>query len=289
MKLRARVAAPADAVWNALTDPAALRVWFAEHAEVDLPQRYEFWGRYTIEGSEPRQRLVEVGDKTLRYEWLGTTVDIAVTEQDGVSSVAVQQTGLPNAEEMLAQDQPLSLMHTFWALAMVNLADYAEGREITGRVDYTATSLRTEILISASPEDVYHSLVDEQTFSRWFGARMQMDHHIDGRWAFGGFDADPHPAKIVDIQPARKLAIAWNDGVVTSWELDGSEGKTRLTFVQSGFMDNGERGYGSWTGWLAGFADLRRLHEVADWRPTLSDVHLEGLDDDQLTYDRQGA
>ncbi len=42
-----RIQAPLKTVFHALTDPAEMRVWFAEHAEVDLPSRYEFWGRYT--------------------------------------------------------------------------------------------------------------------------------------------------------------------------------------------------------------------------------------------------
>jgi uncharacterized protein YndB with AHSA1/START domain len=44
---RIRIAAPPRAVHHALTDPAALQVWLAEHAEVDLPDRYQFWGRFT--------------------------------------------------------------------------------------------------------------------------------------------------------------------------------------------------------------------------------------------------
>src|SRR5215468_10849801 len=47
---RVRAMAPVKEVHHALTDAAALRVWLAEHAEVDLPHRYEFWGRYTPEG-----------------------------------------------------------------------------------------------------------------------------------------------------------------------------------------------------------------------------------------------
>ncbi|SDL89246.1 hypothetical protein SAMN05421874_1326 [Nonomuraea maritima] len=43
MTIRARVAAPVKEVRQALTDPAAMRVWLAEHAEVDLPERYAFW------------------------------------------------------------------------------------------------------------------------------------------------------------------------------------------------------------------------------------------------------
>ena len=45
MSLRVRLAAPIHAVRHALTDAAALRVWLAEHAEVDLPRTFAFWGR----------------------------------------------------------------------------------------------------------------------------------------------------------------------------------------------------------------------------------------------------
>ena len=56
----------------ALTDPAALRVWLAEHAEVALPDRYEFWGRYTPDGAEPHQRVLHADERTIRFAW---TVD----------------------------------------------------------------------------------------------------------------------------------------------------------------------------------------------------------------------
>ncbi|GAB3897314.1 hypothetical protein GCM10027612_53320 [Microbispora bryophytorum subsp. camponoti] len=53
MIVRVRLAAPVKEVRHALTDPAAMRVWLAEHAEADLPGRYAFWGRRTPEGDAP--------------------------------------------------------------------------------------------------------------------------------------------------------------------------------------------------------------------------------------------
>ena len=43
------IQATLDRVWTALTDPEALRVWFTEHAEVDLRPggAYRFWCRHT--------------------------------------------------------------------------------------------------------------------------------------------------------------------------------------------------------------------------------------------------
>src|ERR1041384_898253 len=127
-------------------------------------------------------------------------------------------------------------MITFWSLSIANLADYCEGRPITGLVDYKSPELHNRFEIAASPQDVFDSLVDEEKFARWFGARVQMEHHVGGRWAMGGFDDYPEPAKVLEYDPGRKLPLGWPDGLLASWELEGSEGRTRLTFVQSGFL-----------------------------------------------------
>ena len=66
LRLRAVVPAPPKVVYEALTDPAALRVWLAEHADVDLPGTYEFWGRFTPDGAEPHQRVLYVDERTIR-------------------------------------------------------------------------------------------------------------------------------------------------------------------------------------------------------------------------------
>ena len=51
LRLRAVVPAQPKVVHEALTDPAALRVWLAEHADAGLPGKYEFWGRFTRSGA----------------------------------------------------------------------------------------------------------------------------------------------------------------------------------------------------------------------------------------------
>jgi uncharacterized protein YndB with AHSA1/START domain len=69
LRLRAVVPAPPKVVYEALTDPAALRVWLAEHADVDLPGKYEFWGRFTPDGAKPHQRVLHVDERTIRFAW----------------------------------------------------------------------------------------------------------------------------------------------------------------------------------------------------------------------------
>jgi len=289
MMIRLRVEAEVAAVHRALTDPAALRIWLAEHAEVALPERYEFWGPTTPAGDVPRQRLLHVDEYTLRFGWrvddTDTVVEISLAERaPGETVLTLTQTGLPGFPEMVTEANTLAQLHTFWALSLVNLVDHVEGRELTPKCDFTTPEMRAELFVDAAPRAVFDSLLDGDTFSRWFGARVEVEPRVGGRWAMGGFEEDGAPAKIVELEPGRALSLAWDDGLTASWELEGSEGRTRLTFVQSGF-DGNRPPYGAWMGWLSGFAELRRFHEMADWRPRWLEVRVQGMPDDMLVLE----
>lgn len=289
MKKRLRIAAPPDAVHRALTDPAALQVWLAEHAEVHLPDRYEFWGRFTPDGGAPHQRLLHVDDSSLRFEWeldgRATTVDIGLAAGSGPDSgstlLTFTQTEVPGWPELLTEVGNRSLMHTYWALALANLADYAEGREPLARCDFTSAVLREEILIDADRLAVYESLTEPEQFAQWVGVRVEAELRPGGRWAMGGFDANPSPAHIIDLEPGRSMSVDWGE-MVQTWELDDSAGRTRLTFVHSGF-DETQPPYDGWLGALGGLVELRRFHELENWRPMWLEVQLEGIPDGLLT------
>lgn len=286
LKKRIRIAAPSSAVHRALTDPDALRVWLAEHADVSLPDRYEFWGRFTPDGETPHQRLLHADDGSLRFEWVldgvTTTVGIDLAGEsepggDGESTVlTLTQNEVVGWPDLLADGGDRALMHTYWALALANLADYAEGRQPSALCDFTSPVLRAEILIDADRQAVYASLTEPEQFSRWTGARFEAEVRPGGRWAMGGFDANPHPAHVVDVQPGTSLTVDWGEmvGLVETWELADSDGRTRLTYVQSGFD---EPGYDGWLGALSGFAELRRYHEIKNWRSRWVEVQLDGF------------
>lgn len=287
MMYKIRVLAPTATVRHALTDPEAMRVWLAEHVAVDLPNRYEFWGRYTPEGDTARQRLLHVDDRVLRFAWQlsgkDSTVEIALEEETPESTLlTLTQTEVPGFEEMVHETSTLALMHTYWALAVANLADYVEGREITAKCDFTDPVQRDEVLIDATPQRVFDALTDPDQFAKWFGANVGIEPKVGGRFAMGGFDLDPDPAaKITRFEPGRAMTITW-PGMVSSWELEDSDGKTRLTTVQSGF-DEQKPPYGAWMGWLSGIAELRVFLERPDWRPRPVAMHLDGMPEGMLT------
>jgi uncharacterized protein YndB with AHSA1/START domain len=290
LRLRAVVAAPPQTVYEALTDPAALRVWLAEHADVELPGRYEFWGRYTPDGAEPRQRVLHVDERTIRFAWtiegVETTVEFELAADEGGTLITLSQTDLPSFQEVLADKAGArGALQTFWTLAVVNLADYLAGRAPTPKCDFTSAELRAEVVIDATPEAVFDSLTQPEQFSRWSGAKVDIEPYVGGRFAMGGFELDPGGMKFVEFEPGRKATLRFADGLISSWELDGSDGKTRLTSVQSGF-DPANPPYPGWAGWLAGLAELRRYHELPQWRRTWRQIEVPGLPEEMLSVDQ---
>lgn len=95
LRLRAVVPAPPKVVYEALTDPAALRVWLAEHAAVELPGKYEFWGRFTPAGAEPHQRVLHADEHTIGFAWtvdgVESTVQIELAEDEGGTLVTLRR------------------------------------------------------------------------------------------------------------------------------------------------------------------------------------------------------
>lgn len=190
MVLRARAAAPIKEVRHALTDADALRGWFAEHAEVDLPRRYEFWGRYTPEGDGPHQRLLHADDDTLRFTWLldgvETSTEIRLAEEGPESTVVTLSQSHFDFAEALSGSTIRGVLQTFWCLSLANLMAYVEGESITPRTDFTSSDLRGEVLIAAPIDRVFESLTDSEQASQWFGYPIGIEPWVGGRYAMGG-------------------------------------------------------------------------------------------------------
>ena len=273
MILRARVPANPDQVRRALTDPAELRVWLAEYVDVDLEAgRFAFWGRTTPEGDAPHQRLLHAGERTLRFAWLldgeETTTELTWEADGDHTLVTLSQTHF-DFQDVITGKSIRGVLQTYWCLVLANLAEHLEGRPLTDKIDFTSAELRTSVEIAATPERIFESLTTSETVTKWFGYPIEIEPRVGGRFAMGGFDNDPDPAKILELEPARKLSIDWGENGVGTWELEGSGGKTRLTLMQSGF-DESRPPYAAWGGIVAGLAELRRYHEVPNWQPILA-------------------
>ncbi|MEV5495328.1 SRPBCC family protein [Nonomuraea fuscirosea] len=272
--VRANIPAPVEEVRRALADPGVLRIWLAEHVEVELPERFAFWGRTTPEGDAPHQRLLHADERTLRFAWLldgeetTTELTLAPDETDERRTVVtVSQTHF-DFQDVITGKSIRGVLQTYWCQVLTILGEHLEGREPTPMQDFTSPEMRVEVSIDASPEAVFESITSSEAVTKWFGYPIEIEPFVGGRYAMGGFENNPDPAKVLELEPGRKLSVDWGETGVGTWELEGSAGKTRLTLVQSGF-DQSNPPHAAWGGFLSGLAELRRFHEVPDWRPIL--------------------
>jgi uncharacterized protein YndB with AHSA1/START domain len=255
-----------------------------------LPGKYEFWGRYTPDGAEPHQRVLHVDERTIRFAWtvdgVETTAQFELAEDEDGTLVTLSQSDLPSFQDVLADTAGArGALQTFWSLAIANLADYLSGRELTPKCDFTSAELHASVVIDAAPDKVFDSMIQPEQFRKWFGANVDIEPYVGGRFAMGGFELDPGGAKFVEFEPGRKATLRFADNETTSWELEGSDGKTRLTFVHSGF-DPTNPPYPGWAGWLGGIAGLRRYHELPRLRSIWRQIEVAGVPAGMLAIDQ---
>lgn len=282
LTIRARIAAPVAAVYRALTDESALRIWLTEHAEVSLAEgRFAFWGRHTPQGETGRQRLLaSEPERLLRFAWVldgvETTAELAL-DADGPDAtiLTLTQRGVPTLDAMMAetgQRDGLHTMHGFWGLAIANLAEYVEGRDLTPKANFSARQggeVRITVPVAAPPDKVFASLLDPEQIDRWFGGSAEVEPRIGGRISF--FGEEP-AGTLIELVPGRTIALladSTDPRSLVRWELTAAEGETILTLIDSSHTgDTTGSAAQHEVGWLGALAELRRIHQLGPaWQP----------------------
>jgi uncharacterized protein YndB with AHSA1/START domain len=163
----------------------------------------------------------------------------------------------------------LAGVRDFWHLRMLALTEHVEGRPPVPRYDFTRThggEARVEVDIDAPVDRVFASLVEPDQVERWFhtDTTPQIEPRVGGRYDMGW---DNGPIKILEIDPPHVLSYGWSnegqDDTVVRWELEGSQGRTHLTLVHSGFAE-GRPANGYEIGWTNLLHSIKRMHELGD-------------------------
>lgn len=267
-------------VWTALTDNKSLTSWLAEHAEIDLSQnQYDFWGRYTPEnpnraaGQHPL--LAHENERHLKFEWTFRPTELTTVEiylkPDGDNTILTLRHDGGGIKSYEGRDYNLQ---DFWFVALENLRRYLDGKPSEARMDYaqvdsTPPVIRYEIDVDATPAQVFDVLVNPVEIDRWIATDAAVN--LDDKQYSLGWEGVP-PAKILDLEENVKLSHEWSAGSVVTWTLAESNGKTRLTFVHSGFADDQDVGDIK-TGWLNFVNWVRSIAEYgATWQPPILEV-----------------
>lgn len=272
MKLRAVLPASPAEVYAALTEPTRQREWLAEHASAE-----GFWGRWTPQGDRPHQTvLMLVPGERVQFQWVlddeKTTVDIALVAAGAATELTLHQWPLPTLDELMTpagRRDGRHTMHTFWPLAIGNLAAHL-GERPPLWCDFTPSrspEIRVTLTIAAPARSVWRSLTDPAQVERWWGYAPEITPLVGGKVTFG---AEGH---VSEWEPDRVFAYTGDD-MTTRWELSESDGVTTLTFTQSGFTsDEPDNAAQHEAGWRGGLLELRRMHELgARWTPLIREL-----------------
>ena len=125
-------AAP-EAVFRALTDPHALKQWFAEDVQIEprVNGVYRFWGRHTL-GTPPhdaaRQTLTRFEpNSALAFIWPINEVDTDVTISLEQVENGTRLTLTHDVSGDLAMPRQPELIERHWRIAIGNLSAYLAG------------------------------------------------------------------------------------------------------------------------------------------------------------------
>lgn len=254
--------APPERVFAALTEPAELKAWFADEAEVEprVGGAFRFWGPHVY--GAPRagtQRLTrfEPG-KALAFTWemdgQPSEVVLELTSGDAETNAGgTTLTGTHAFAQAPAIGRAAEMVDDLWRILNGNLAAHLKGGEGLCRPDFASPhpEVRVSTVIDAPVEKVFEAFIDPELLKRWCGAPAPVveprvggayvygwSYEVDGRQVAGG------PTRILEYEPNRKLVTDWPDwrGDPTvpvqriTWLFEDLGGRTRVTVVHNGFV-----------------------------------------------------
>lgn len=109
-------------------------------------------------------------------------------------------------------------------------------------------SLRKEVLLPHSPEDVWLALTTPEAIAEWLmpnDFRPEVGHkfrlQVDGMWRFSGINE----CQVLEVDPPRKLVYSWvvvpadprqprHEPMILTWTLTPERDGTRLVLEQTG-------------------------------------------------------
>ena len=239
-------AAPA-AVFQAVTNTADVQAWFAECADISLPEkRYDFWGRFTPEApdrEQGRHPLLRVeGDRFVAFAWPvrngSTQVEFSLKAAQNGTELTLRHQGVP------AVHQPYDyVLSDFWSFALENLRGWVESRTVGIRCDFSAIQqghMRLSVDIAADREAIFQTLIRPEQLQRYIAVEATVEPQVGGQYSYGWGAGGP--VNILELVPDEKLALTWTypqePKTVLTWTLADSGGKTNLTLVHSGFASD---------------------------------------------------
>lgn len=251
-------AAP-EAVFAALAETAALRVWFAEEfaGQMRAGETVRIGGRGAYQSGALSVKTVDPA-RAISFDWrihdVPSHVEWALTPEEGKTKFAVRHTfetapAIPRAKDMVDD---------LWRLHVTNLQGFLAKGAPEILLDFADPAPRVElsIWIDAARAKVFRALMDPQWLHAWVNNEWVETHNtiveprVGGQYSYGwkyevaGRPVDGGPTKIVELVENERLVTDWTDWrgdpdvppQRITWTLKDENGGTRLTMVHDRFV-----------------------------------------------------
>lgn len=285
LKLVLRSEAPATEIYDALTNPMKLAIWFCNKADVNLKLR----GHVKMEGENCA--ATSFSEKVIQ----GTIIDLDPNRRikytwpiNGAESEVVWEVYDKgrhcNVVLTHARVPEKSLMMDAWITYLYNLQAFLKTGRPLYRFDYKRIDKRTvkrEIFIEKLPPVIWKALTEQESLRGWFAEEATVDLQIGGKYLSGWKDKQGNaagPTEIVELAENRKLVYGWNfpgegkSGDEVTWELTRIGEKTRVNLKHSGFdPERNNKDYAQ--GW---HAYILKLKDFCERRGRISFQVLDG-------------
>jgi uncharacterized protein YndB with AHSA1/START domain len=93
--------------------------------------------------------------------------------------------------------------------------------------------IRREIVLPAPREAVWSALTDARELADWFANEVELDLRPGGGASFRWSNGEERRATVTEVEPAERLAFAWDDEGEVEFELADDPDGTRLTVVET--------------------------------------------------------
>lgn len=117
-----------------------------------------------------------------------------------------------------------------------------------------------EIVLPASPGEVWEALTDPEQLEQWFANDVELDLEPGGAGAFRWDDGDVRLATVVEVDEGRRLSFRWTDGdgsdeALVELELEEAGEGTRVLVTETPVAPESSAGW-AWALQLRSLAAL---------------------------------